>query len=80
MGNNDEGRLGLSQRDIKYSYSPCLVESLSRQNFLVMIKLKYFSYRHRACKVMCGWGHTIALVGNFIINNYSFIYILYVKH
>ena len=43
MGSNSEGRLGIGNRSIRQSASPCLVESLSG---------------HTAEYVACGWGHT----------------------
>jgi len=49
MGNNADGRLGLGDEKIRFSTTPCLVESLS--------KLK-------AIHVSCGWGHTAAVLEN----------------
>lgn len=50
MGSNENGRLGISSRNVKSAASPCLVEVLSR---------------YKAVKVSCGWGHTAAVVGIF---------------
>ena len=50
MGSNVYGRLGIANRGIKNSSSPCLVESLSK---------------YKIVKVSCGLGHTAALVGNY---------------
>lgn len=43
MGSNSEGRLGIGNRTIRQSASPCLVEALSTR---------------AAEYVACGWGHT----------------------
>ena len=49
VGSNSEGRLGLGDRSMLQSSTPCLVEALSRQN---------------AIHVACGWGHTAAVMDN----------------
>ena len=46
MGNNSEGRLGIGDRSVRQSSSPCLVEFLSS---------------HIAKKIACGWGHTVVI-------------------
>lgn len=43
MGSNSEGRLGLGDKSMRSSSSPCLVEAI---------------VNHRSLKVSCGWGHT----------------------
>ncbi|OMJ86156.1 hypothetical protein SteCoe_12355 [Stentor coeruleus] len=47
MGSNLEGRLGISDLNIKFSSSPCLVESLKTEECL---------------QLSCGGGHTIAIM------------------
>ncbi len=49
FGSNSEGRLGLGDKSVAQSSTPCLVESLCRQ---------------RATQVACGWGHTAAVLDN----------------
>eukprot|EP00826_Nyctotherus_ovalis_P006062 TRINITY_DN11396_c0_g3_i4.p1 TRINITY_DN11396_c0_g3~~TRINITY_DN11396_c0_g3_i4.p1 ORF type:complete len:991 (-),score=267.98 TRINITY_DN11396_c0_g3_i4:702-3584(-) len=49
MGSNAEGRLGIGDRGVKMSSTPCLVEGLS-----------WF----RAVEVSCGWGHTAVIIDN----------------
>ena len=49
MGSNIYGRLGIANREIKNSSSPCLIESLSK---------------YKSIKISCGFNHTAALVGN----------------
>ena len=43
MGSNSDGRLGLGDKNMRQSSSPCLVEGLMS---------------HRCIKISCGWGHT----------------------
>ena len=43
MGSNSEGRLGIGDKSLRSSSSPCLVEALS--NF-------------KSIKISCGWGHS----------------------
>lgn len=48
MGSNTQGRLGIGNKSIRQSSSPCLVEELVDYN----------------CKqISCGWGHTVAVMG-----------------
>ncbi len=47
MGSNNEGRLGIGDKAIRQSSTPCLVDSLSRLS---------------ASYVSCGWGHTAAIM------------------
>ena len=47
MGSNNEGRLGLGDRSIRQSSTPCLVESLSK---------------YRAIGISCGWGHSTTIL------------------
>eukprot|EP00826_Nyctotherus_ovalis_P031579 TRINITY_DN2525_c0_g1_i7.p1 TRINITY_DN2525_c0_g1~~TRINITY_DN2525_c0_g1_i7.p1 ORF type:complete len:839 (-),score=257.71 TRINITY_DN2525_c0_g1_i7:25-2541(-) len=49
VGSNSEGRLGLGDRTLHQSSTPCLVEALSHCN---------------AVKMSCGWGHTAAVMDN----------------
>lgn len=49
MGSNADGRLGIGDRGVKMSSTPCLVEGLS-----------WF----RAAEVSCGWGHTAVIIDN----------------
>ena len=49
MGSNAEGRLGIGDRTMKISVTPCLVEALSKFN---------------AVEIACGWGHTVAVLDN----------------
>ena len=49
FGSNSEGRLGLGDKTILQSSTPCLVESLSHSN---------------AINISCGWGHTAAILDN----------------
>lgn len=49
MGSNSEGRLGIGDRTISLSSTPCLVEALSKFN---------------AKSIACGWGHTAAVMDN----------------
>jgi len=49
VGSNSEGRLGLGDRALHQSSTPCLVEALSNLN---------------AVKISCGWGHTAAVMNN----------------
>lgn len=49
VGSNSEGRLGLGDRSMTQSSTPCMVEALSRLN---------------AVHVACGWGHTAAVIDN----------------
>jgi len=49
VGSNSEGRLGLGDRTMLQSSTPCLVEALSNLN---------------AVNVSCGWGHTAAVMDN----------------
>lgn len=49
VGSNNEGRLGLGDRTLHQSSTPCLVEALSHCN---------------AVKISCGWGHTAAVMDN----------------
>ena len=46
MGSNSEGRLGLGDKTLRSSPSPCLVEGLSN---------------YRCFKISCGWGHTAVI-------------------
>ncbi|CAG9320984.1 unnamed protein product [Blepharisma stoltei] len=46
MGSNSDGRLGIGDKSIRLSSSPCLVERLSN---------------YKASRISCGWGHTIAV-------------------
>ncbi len=46
MGSNADGRLGIGDRTVKTSSTPCLVEALSR---------------FKSATVACGWGHTAAV-------------------
>lgn len=46
MGSNSDGRLGLGDRSLRQSSSPCLVEGL---------------LNHRCVKISCGWGHTAVI-------------------
>lgn len=43
MGSNSDGRLGLGDKSLRQSSSPCLVEGL---------------LNYRSVKISCGWGHT----------------------
>lgn len=62
MGSNSEGRLGIGNTTIRQSSSPCLVEDLIRFNCV---------------QISCGWGHTVAVMGESIpipiINSYLFL-------
>ena len=49
VGSNSEGRLGLGDRIMTQSTTPCLVEALSHFN---------------AIHIYCGWGHTAAVMDN----------------
>jgi X-linked retinitis pigmentosa GTPase regulator len=49
MGSNADGRLGIGDRSVKLSSTPCLVEELS-----------WF----KAVEVSCGWGHTAVILDN----------------
>ena len=49
MGSNVDGRLGIGDRTMKLSSTPCLVEGLS-----------WF----KAVDVSCGWGHTAVIIDN----------------
>ncbi|CAG9330534.1 unnamed protein product [Blepharisma stoltei] len=46
MGSNADGRLGIGDKSIKMSSSPCLVEGLTHI---------------KAASISCGWGHTVAV-------------------
>jgi X-linked retinitis pigmentosa GTPase regulator len=46
MGSNSEGRLGIGDKSLRSSSSPCLVESLSN---------------YKAIRVSCGWGHSAVI-------------------
>ncbi|OMJ83974.1 hypothetical protein SteCoe_13307 [Stentor coeruleus] len=46
MGSNSDGRLGLGDRSLRQSSSPCLVEGL---------------LNYRCIKISCGWGHTAVI-------------------
>ena len=48
MGSNTEGRLGIGNKTIRQSSSPCLVEDLIRYN---------------CTQISCGWGHSAAVMG-----------------
>ena len=48
IGSNLEGKLGINNKSIRSSSSPCLVEELQRENCV---------------KVACGLNHTIAIIG-----------------
>ena len=56
MGSNSEGRLGVGNRAIRQSSSPCLVEDL---------------IRFKCVQISCGWGHTVAVVGRQVSNQGS---------
>jgi alpha-tubulin suppressor-like RCC1 family protein len=49
MGSNSEGRLGIGDRSIRQSSTPCLVEALSRLS---------------GVHISCGWGHTACVMNN----------------
>jgi len=49
MGSNADGRLGIGDRSVKLSSTPCLVEGLS-----------WF----KAVEISCGWGHTAVILDN----------------
>jgi X-linked retinitis pigmentosa GTPase regulator len=49
MGSNGEGRLGIDDRTVLHSSSPCLVSHLSGLNPL---------------KIACGWGHSAVVTSN----------------
>jgi len=49
MGSNNEGRLGINDKSLKQSSTPCLVESLSGSKAVV---------------ISCGWGHSAAVLEN----------------
>lgn len=46
MGSNNDGRLGLGNKSIRQSSSPCLVEGLTS---------------YKCIKLSCGWGHTAVI-------------------
>ncbi|OMJ68419.1 hypothetical protein SteCoe_34128 [Stentor coeruleus] len=46
MGSNNDGRLGLGNKNIRQSSSPCLVEGLTS---------------YKCIKLSCGWGHTVVI-------------------
>lgn len=48
MGSNSEGRLGIGDKNMRQSSSPCLVEDIMSFNCF---------------QVSCGWGHTVAVMG-----------------
>jgi len=48
MGSNARGRLGIGNKSIKQSSSPCLVEACQR---------------YKCKSISCGWGHTLAVMG-----------------
>ena len=52
IGSNADGRLGIGSHSLKQSSAPCLVESCARA---------------RCVQVSCGWGHTVAIMGNTMI-------------
>jgi alpha-tubulin suppressor-like RCC1 family protein len=52
MGSNSHGKLGIGDKSISYSASPCLVESLSS---------------HLSTKISCGWGHTAILTSQNLL-------------
>ena len=49
VGSNNEGRLGLGDKNMAQSSTPCFVEALSQFN---------------AIQISCGWGHTAAVMNN----------------
>lgn len=49
MGSNSDGRLGIDDKEVNYSSSPCLVAFLSGLN---------------PTKISCGWGHTACITQN----------------
>ncbi|OMJ68501.1 hypothetical protein SteCoe_34024 [Stentor coeruleus] len=49
MGSNSDGRLGIDDKSLSFSSSPCLVISLSDLNPI---------------KIACGWGHTACVTQN----------------
>lgn len=49
MGSNAEGRLGIDDKSVLHSSSPCLVSKFSGLN---------------PKKIACGWGHTAVVTGN----------------
>ncbi|OMJ71844.1 hypothetical protein SteCoe_29854 [Stentor coeruleus] len=49
MGNNSDGRLGIDDKEVNYSSSPCLVSFLSGLNPIT---------------ISCGWGHTACITQN----------------
>ncbi|OMJ71846.1 hypothetical protein SteCoe_29834 [Stentor coeruleus] len=52
MGSNIHGKLGIGDKSISYSSSPCLVESLSS---------------HISTKISCGWGHTAVITSQNLL-------------
>jgi X-linked retinitis pigmentosa GTPase regulator len=52
MGSNSEGRLGLADKSLRSSPSPCLVEGIAN---------------HRCVKVSCGWGHSAVVTEDGIV-------------
>jgi alpha-tubulin suppressor-like RCC1 family protein len=56
IGSNDCGRLGISNRSLKMSSSPCLVEDVSNLT---------------CTKVQCGFGHTLALFDSGIVYSWG---------
>lgn len=49
MGSNNEGRLGIGDKSIRNSSTPCLVEALIMYKPIV---------------ISCGWGHTAVIMDN----------------
>lgn len=46
MGSNSEGRLGIGDKSVRLTSSPCLVERLGS---------------YKAISLSCGWGHTVVV-------------------
>ena len=49
MGSNEFGNLGIGNKQLKFSSSPCLVEDLSTKH---------------CANISCGGGHTVAVMEN----------------
>jgi len=57
VGSNKDGRLGIGDKKLKQSHTPCLLESLSKYTII---------------KLSCGWGHNAVILSDGILLTWGY--------
>lgn len=60
IGENSDGRLGISKRSLKSCTVPVLVQAFSKYS-----KFLFLFNRHIVYRVSCGSNHTAAIIGSY---------------